>query len=275
MPISSRPFWYLEVYPAISKEYGQFHMAPERIVLSLEKLARAVGDRWSEEELEGALALLSRADGRFPAGVRTLPQELIRAVQRERLLAAMILAVTEVGYASLTVQHVLTRAGVSRPTFYEQFEDKEKCFLAALDSASADLRGRIESAVTDSDGGWRPRLRAGIGATLSYAAAEPESARALIVEARSSSAAGLRRHDRAIDAYTTELDEMVRAELGTMPRQIASQGVVGGIESVLYSQLLQDRAGELPSLLPQLTYFAVLAYGDRDEALEELASEAG
>src|ERR1044072_2059936 len=137
-------------------------MSPERIMLSREKLASAVGDRWSEAELNEAVALLTRADGRFPAGVRTLPPELVRAIQRERLLAAMIKTVTEIGYNALTGQNGLTRAGISRPTFYEQFEDKEDCFLAAFDAAAARMRERIEAAVVDAGPGWRDQLRSGI-----------------------------------------------------------------------------------------------------------------
>ena len=37
---------------------------------------------------------------------------------------------------------VLERAGVSRPTFYEHFENKEACFLAAFDNAARRLRER-------------------------------------------------------------------------------------------------------------------------------------
>src|ERR1044072_8027103 len=151
------------------KETCRFLMTqrpPERVMLSQEKLADAVGDRWSDAELSEAVALLTRADGRFPAGVRTLPADLVRAIQRLRLLAAMIKTVTEIGNNTLTVQNVLTRAGISRPTFYEQFEDKEDCFLAAFDAAAARMQGRLEAAVADAGTSWRERLRSGIAELL-------------------------------------------------------------------------------------------------------------
>jgi len=137
-------------------------MAPERIMLSREKLAEAVGDRWSEAELSEAVALLTQADGRFPAGVRTLSPDLVRAIQRERLLASMVRTVAEVGYNALTVQNVLTRAGISRPTFYEQFEDKEACFIAAFDACAARMRRRVDAAVAAAGSDWRGQLRSGI-----------------------------------------------------------------------------------------------------------------
>jgi AcrR family transcriptional regulator len=243
-------------------------MAPERIVLSQEKLSNAVGDRWSEEELSEAVALLTKADGRFPAGVRSLPPDLVRAVQRERLLAAMFSKVTETGYRSLTVQGVLSRAGVSRPTFYEQFEDKEDCFLAAFDTATERLRERLQAAVAAGAPGWRERMRAALAELVRFIVEEPEAARTVIVEARASSPAGLRRRDALLDSFAGCIDDLVREELAEPPSALAAAGVVGGIESVLYARLQRGETGDLESLVPSLMYFAVLAYEGREAAAE-------
>jgi AcrR family transcriptional regulator len=243
-------------------------------MLSKEKLADAVGDRWSEAELSEAVALLSRADGRFPAGVRTLPPDLVRAVQRERLLAAMVRTVTEIGYNTLTVQNVLTRAGISRPTFYEQFEDKEDCFLAAFDASALRMRGRIEAAVAAAGPGWRDQLRSGIAELLRFIVEEPEEARTVMVEARASSPAGLRRRDELLDHFAACIDALVREDLDEPPSAIAAAGVVGGIESVLYARLQKGETEDLGALLPSLMYFAVLAYAGRDAAGDELDDAA-
>lgn len=248
--------------------------SPERVMLSKEKLADAVGDRWSESELSEAMALLTRADGRFPAGVRTLPGDLVRAIQRERLLAAMIKTATEIGYNALTVQNVLTRAGISRPTFYEQFEDKEDCFLAAFDASAARLRECIGTVVTDVGSGWREQLRCGIAELLRFIAEEPDEARLVIVEARASSAAGLRRRDELLDHFAACIDALVREELDEAPSAIAAAGVVGGIESVLYARLQKGETEDLDALLPSLMYFAVLSYAGQEVAGEELDDAA-
>jgi len=245
-------------------------MPPERIILSQEKLASAVGDRWSEAELSEAVALLTRADGRFPAGVRTLPPDLVRAVQRERLLAAMIKTVTEIGYNALTVQNVLGRAGISRPTFYDQFEDKEDCFLAAFAISAKQMSERIEAAVAEAGPGWREQLRGGIAELLRFIAEEPEAARTVIVEARASSPAGLLRRDELLDRFASCIDALVREDLEEAPSAIAAAGVVGGIESVLYARLQKGETENLDSLLPSLMYFAVLAYASHEAASEEL-----
>lgn len=239
-------------------------------MLSQEKLASAVGDRWSEAELREAVALLTRADGRFPAGVRTLPPDLVRAIQRERLLAAMTRTVTEIGYNALTVQNVLTRAGISRPTFYEQFEDKEDCFLAAFDVAAAQMREYVQAAVAEAAPEWRSRLRGGIAALLRFAAEEPEAARLVVVEARASSPAGLRRRDDLLDRFASCIDDLVREGLDEPPSALAAAGVVGGIESVVYARLQKEEIDDLDSLLPSLMYFVVLAYAGKEVAGEEL-----
>ena len=249
-------------------------MSPERIMLSQEKLAIAVGDRWSESELSEAVALLTRADGRFPAGVRTLPADLVRAIQRERLLASMIKTVTEIGYNALTVQNVLTRAGISRPTFYEQFEDKEDCFLAAFDASAKQMRERIEAAVAGGGPSWRDQMRSGIAELLQFIADEPETARIVIVEARASSPAGLRRRDELLDHFSACIDALVRDDLDEAPSAIAAAGIVGGIESVLYARLQKGETEDLSPLLPSLMYFAVLAYAGREAAGEELDEAA-
>jgi AcrR family transcriptional regulator len=243
-------------------------------MLSQEKLASAVGDRWSEAELSEAVALLSRADGRFPAGMRTLPPDLVRAIQRERLLAAMIKTVTEIGYNALTVQNVLARAGISRPTFYEQFEDKEDCFLAAFDTSAAQMRKRIEAAVTAAEPGWRDQLRSGIAELLRFLADEPEAARTVIVEARASSPSGLQRRDQLLDHFASCIDALVREDLDEPPSALAAAGVVGGIESVLYARLQKGETDEVEQLLPSLMYFAVLAYAGNEAAGEELENAA-
>ncbi len=249
-------------------------MPPERIRLSYDMLAKAVGDRWSEAELSEAIALLTRAKGRFPAGVRTLPPDLIKAIQRERLLAAMLETVNELGYRALTVQDVLSRAGVSRPTFYEQFEDKEDCFLAAFDTSAKRLCKRVEAAVAAAEESWRKRVRNGLGALLQFIAEEPNAARTVVVEARAASPAGLRRRDELLDRFAACLDTEAGKELEEPPSGIAAAGVVGGIESLLYVRLRQEETADLDSLLPSLMYFAVLPYEGREAALEELGGAA-
>jgi hypothetical protein len=96
----------------------------DRVQLSEEKLVAAIGDQWAPAQVEAVLELLGSSDGKFPSGARKLPSDLVSAVQRERLIVAMLRAASELGYRETNVQDVIERAGVSRPTFYEHFSNK-------------------------------------------------------------------------------------------------------------------------------------------------------
>ena len=117
-----------------------FSVPSDRIKLSQEILVAAIGDGWPADQVDAAIELLAGSEGRFPSGARRLPSDLVRAVQRERLIAAMLKAASELGYRSTNVQDVIERAGVSRPTFYEHFANKEDCFLAAFDTSAQRLK---------------------------------------------------------------------------------------------------------------------------------------
>ena len=73
--------------------------------------------------------------------------------QRERMLAAVIDVVSDVGYASMTVSDVISRAGVSRRTFYEHFVNKEDVFLAAYDHVVEEVIAEV-SAAYDQGEAW-------------------------------------------------------------------------------------------------------------------------
>src|ERR1700755_3280476 len=57
----------------------------------------------------------------------------VAAHQRGRIHAATIELVAEAGYRDLTATGIARVAGVSKRTFYENFKDKETCFLATYD----------------------------------------------------------------------------------------------------------------------------------------------
>jgi AcrR family transcriptional regulator len=252
-------------------------MSSSRVQLSHEMLLAAIGDRWSPGEVSAAAELLAGGDGQFPSGIRSLPPELVSAIQRERLLAAALRATAELGYREMSVQDVLDRAGVSRPTFYEHFENKEACFLTALDSAGERLRTRIDAATASAEGTWRARLRLALEELLRFIADEPDAAATLVVEARAACPAALLRRDELLDHFAACLDDQIRAEApeGSPPGAIASAGVVGGIEALLYSRLNREETASLEALLPSLMYFAVLPFEGHRVASEELAVAVG
>jgi AcrR family transcriptional regulator len=249
-----------------------------RVELSQDRLLAVLGDGWAPADVAAAAELLSGGEGQFPSGIRSLPSDLISAVQRERLLAAMLRATAELSYREVSVQDVLERAGVSRPTFYEHFENKEDCFLVAFDGAAARLRERLERAAAGEDAeNWRDRLRLGLEELLHFVAEEPDAAMSLIVDARAACPPALARRDELLDHFASCIDSQVREEAsdGPAPSPIAAAGIVGGIENLLYTRLNRGETDDLDSLLPPLMYFAVLPYEGHEAASEELVAVVG
>jgi AcrR family transcriptional regulator len=60
-----------------------------------------------------------------------------------RLCYAMAEAMAEKGYVATSVQDVLERATISRQSFYQLFDSKLDCFMAAFDGAGALLLERL------------------------------------------------------------------------------------------------------------------------------------
>lgn len=253
-----------------------FVVSRDRIQLSQESLIAAIGDDWPPEQVQVALELLANSSGRFPSGLRRLPTDLVRAIQRERLIVGMLSAAAERGYLETNVQDVLDRAGVSRPTFYEHFANKEDCFLAAFDSSAQRLRKKVDMAARKGGDVWRDRVRYGLEALLGFAAREPDTARTLVVEARAASAAAVRRRVELMDEFAACLEAQARMYLpGAAARApVTSTGIVGGVESLLYSRLCKHEYDQLESLLPSLMYFVVLPYEGHEAAGEALAVKA-
>lgn len=241
--------------------------------LSQEILAAAIGDDWPPDQVETAIELLADSDGKFPSGTRRLPSDLVKAVQRERLVVAMLMAASDLGYRDTNVQDVIDRAGVSRPTFYEHFSNKEDCFLAAFDTSATRLRNKVDTAARQGGEKWRDRLRLSLQALIDFAVTEPETARTLIVEARAASADAVMRRMQLLEHFATCLDAEVR-ELNPSASfsSLTASGVVGGVESLLYARLCKGELDRLEDLLPSLMYFTVLQYEGHEAASEELAA---
>ncbi|MCA1844333.1 MAG: TetR/AcrR family transcriptional regulator [Actinobacteria bacterium] len=214
-------------------------------------------------------AFPSSPAGRLPSGRHGLTREAVEASQRGRLLDAMAQVVAEKGYAATTVADVVERAGVSRRTFYEQFADKEACFLAAYDVGLAVVLGRIGDAVeTTRLPGWRERARAGVEAFLALLASEPAFARALQVEILTAGPAALERRTGMLVTFAgiwRNVHEAARAEepaLPALPDEVFTV-LTAGLEELVRDGVRTGGTAALPDLAEPIlrTVFAVFGAG--------------
>jgi AcrR family transcriptional regulator len=157
---------------------------------------------------------------RLPRGTHGLDPSLVAASQRTRLLEAVGRAVAEKGYAAATIDDIVRGAGVSKKTFYEHFQDKLECFLAAYEAASDELYEHVraaQDAVQAAGAGahaWLERTHAGIHAYLRWLAAEPALARVFLIEIAAAGPEALARRERLRDRYAERMRELQDPRIG-------------------------------------------------------------
>jgi AcrR family transcriptional regulator len=207
---------------------------------------------------------------RLPSGRHGLTREAVVASQRGRLVDAMAEVVAEKGYAPTTVADVVERAGVSRRTFYEQFADKEDCFLAAYDVGLAAVLGRIRDAVETAPpaAGWRELARSGVEAFLALLAAEPAFARALQVEILTAGPAALERRAGMLTMFSgvwRNVHERARAEEPTLPDLPDEVFTIltAGLEELIRDCIRTRGTAALPELAQPILRTVFAVFGGR------------
>lgn len=184
-------------------------------------------------------------------------RERSRARQRLRLALAMIECVGEAGYGPTRVADVIARAGVSRKTFYEHFDNKEDCLLATYDFIAAEGMRRIESA-HDEASGWPGRIEAAIRALFDSAIANPGALRLSLVEITAVGPAGIERRRRTIKRYQSFIrDALALAPDNGAVAVVSLQAIVGGLNRALYRRVLRGEGEELQALVPDLAAWAI------------------
>ena len=178
----------------------------------------------------------------------------------------MIEVVSERGYPETRVVDVIGVAGVSRKTFYELFDSKEDCFLAAYDVLLGNLLGDATEAFESKAGSpWAERVTAALEALLEHLSAHPEEARFAIVEVLAAGPKSLARRDAALRQFTGFL-EAGRSETSVELPGITSIAIAGGVNELLYSEILHGAVSRLPSRLPDLMFWVTLPFLGADGA---------
>ncbi|MHB8235693.1 MAG: TetR/AcrR family transcriptional regulator [Solirubrobacteraceae bacterium] len=163
-----------------------------------------------------------------------------KSTQRERLLAGMVAVANRGGYAAANVSAVIGEAGVSRPTFYDYFEDRDACFAASIEDVQDQLAAQVAEAIAKR--APEQALGAAIETLVAFASAQPARARFLSGEALAGGASARRVRDQGI----AKMAEQIEATLAGAPEETAAPDVehrvlLGGLYRVLATRL---RRGE-------------------------------
>ena len=223
--------------------------------------ADADPDRFQPEQLPELPAELALSQ--LPTGRHGLPRSFVARNQRLRIVAAMLRALPRFGYGELTISHLTQEAGVSRATFYSQFESKEECFLATYEIAAAWLCDRVESAAAVG-AQWPWRVRAGVSEAMRLLAANPDLAHLIAVEALQAGSAARRRRQDCIErlAATLRADRPPAPDLPVGLEEL----LVGGAFAHVARYVDAGQVDRLPEATAELVQYMLIPYLDPEES---------
>jgi AcrR family transcriptional regulator len=205
---------------------------------------------------------------RLPPGRHGLPRDFVVHNQRERLIAGLAEAVAEKGYGGTTIADITRHAAVSRRTFYEHFDGKDECFVAAFETVGDQLRERVDEAYKTEDE-WTEAMRAAIAAMLTFLTSEPNLARLAMVEALVAGPVVVERYDAAVQTFLPYLEAGRKGRSKAVLARLTDsteEALVGGMISLIARRIVAGQTEELESLLPDLVEFTLAPYVGNDEA---------
>jgi AcrR family transcriptional regulator len=210
--------------------------------------------------------------GPLPPGRHPYTPEQVAHHQRERLIAGLAATVAERGYAAATVRQIAAAARVSRRVFYEHFESKEECFLAAFDAVVDHVHVLTIAAAERQGGEWPRKLSAALAAALEFLAAEPDLARLCLLESLSAGPALHRRFPEILAEFAAAMARG-RGEGAGARADSADVDRLGTIAHRLTRCTASEGPERLPGQLPDLVEFLLAPRIGRERA-RALAREA-
>jgi AcrR family transcriptional regulator len=197
---------------------------------------------------------------RLPHGPHRLARNEVIQHQRARIYGAMVEAVSLNGYERTSVKQVIGMAGVSRRSFYEQFANKEECFLATFDVIAGREIKHLRNAYMAADGGLEERLRAAFRRLAADASENPKASMLVLVEAQTAGAAGSLRLRRATAACEQMLARGFAESRGASPLPAPIvRGITGGLLGAMSTVLSRgDQASEHVKLSEDMLRWTLL-----------------
>ncbi len=181
----------------------------------------------------------------------------------------MIEAIAQYGYEKTSIKYMLALAGVSRRAFYEQFANKEECFLTTFDLLAARAVKRTNEAYRAADGdALESRLRA------AFEQFAEEVGEQLEGRHPDRSADGRTRGHVYLCRATATFEQMLLRSFAHAPEASALplpvvRGIVGGLYEVMSACLPLERAEEIPALTEELLGWTMIF---QTPALDRLAA---
>jgi TetR/AcrR family transcriptional regulator len=207
---------------------------------------------------------------RLPHGPHRLARNEVVRHQRARIHGAMVEAVARNGYERTSVKQVIGLAGVSRRSFYEQFANKEGCFLATFDMIALRELRRISKAYRAADGGLEERLRAVFERIAEQAQDSRKASTLVLVEAETAGTGGTLRLRKAAATCEHLLSRsfLESPEAVPLPTPVV-RGITGGLHGAMSSALRAGRLGEGPVMAQEMLRWTLLFQTPKASRMQE------
>lgn len=207
-----------------------------------------------------------REEAIVPLGRHGLSPDVVAAHQRERLFAATVDLVAKRGYRNTSIDHIVKAARVGYVAFYDLFDGKEDCFLAAFDRIVSEAAEDLAAAVADEPG-WPRQIAAGLGCLLDLIVAEPKRARIALVEVQAAGPAAYLRYEEAVDRTVPKLREgrAFNPDAADLSSTL-EEAVLGGILWVVHQRLVKGELKQAEPLLEEAIQIALSPYVGEAEA---------
>jgi AcrR family transcriptional regulator len=191
------------------------------------------------------------------------------ADERERLLENALRLATVEDVHELSAPRIADEANVSIDAFFQHFESKDECYLAALDMLADELlRVTADEGLSSAD--WPRAVRRGIGELMLYLADRPHYARTIAADAFAAGPSAVRRNLELASALATLLTD---GAPGEPPGRLTVEGVGGAIWHTVRCQVASGRVQLLPALSDYLSYVVLAPFIGAEAAVEVVSEE--
>lgn len=195
----------------------------------------------------------------------TTPRDIGVASQRRRIIDAMVLSCAEKTYPATTISDIVSRASISRTTFYKRFSGKRDCFDAAIDACIEEIR-EVAGATS---GCWESppeAVRETAAALLELMASKPALALVLTGDAVWVDPSVTKRYRQLLEPA---LEGLLDAG-GDGKRKYSSPSLAfGRAQLLILNEIAAGRSADLPSLHPEIVYLCLAPFVGHDEAIEQ------
>ena len=185
----------------------------------------------------------------LPRGRHGLSREHVEIDQRLRIFMGMAEAMRAKGYVNTPVADIIKRAGVSRETFYQLYDDKLASFLAGFDLVGDVLLDRLRASAEEPSDPLAQFERA-IATYLDTLASEPGYARLFLVEVYAAGPEAIARRTLVQQRIVEALVDLLGAR--TDAGRVTCQVLVAAVSAMVTGPLVAGDMDALRALGPQI-----------------------